>query len=137
MKKRLMLSFLAAVLLVCALAPAAFADESVLEDRHIADGSCGEGLSWSLDGYTLTITGDGAMDDGCPWIEHMDHIEHVVLDGAITGGMPESRAMSFEDSGKLVTTLKLLTKPGDVILFKGSRGMRMELILEAFLAEET
>ena len=60
-----------------------------------------------------------------------------VISGAITGGMPESRAMSFEDSGKLVTTLKLLTKPGDVILFKGSRGMRMELILEAFLAEET
>ena len=55
-----------------------------LASRHIADGSCGEGLSWSLDGYTLTISGDGEMDDGCPWIEHMDHIEHVVLDGKIT-----------------------------------------------------
>ena len=84
MKRRLLFGILAAVLLVCSLAPAVYADESVLDSRHIADGSCGENLSWSLDGYTLTITGDGAMDDGCPWIEHMDHIERVVLDGAIT-----------------------------------------------------
>lgn len=84
MKKRLIINFLALALLLCALAPAAFAEESILDTRHIADGTCGEGLSWSLDGYTLTITGDGEMEDSCPWIEHMDHIEHVVLDGAIT-----------------------------------------------------
>ena len=81
--KRLMINILVAVLLLGVLAPAAFADESIL-NRHIADGTCGEGLSWSLDGYTLTISGDGEMEDGCPWIEHMDHIERVVLDGAIT-----------------------------------------------------
>ena len=84
MKKRIFAGLLATVLLVCTLAPAAYADESVLDSRHIADGTCGENLNWSLDGYTLTITGDGEMEDGCPWIEHMDHIEHVVLDGAIT-----------------------------------------------------
>ena len=82
MKKRLILSILAVILLMSVLTPAAYA--TALEERHIADGTCGEGLNWSLDGYTLTITGDGEMDDGCPWIEHMDHIEHVKLDGAIT-----------------------------------------------------
>ena len=60
-----------------------------------------------------------------------------VISGAITGGMPESRAMSFDDRDKLAAALKRVVKPGDTILFKGSRGMRMELILEAFLAEET
>ncbi len=81
--KRLIVNVLIAMMLLGILAPVAWADESIL-DRHIADGTCGEGLSWSLDGYTLTITGDGEMEDGCPWIEHMDRIEHVVLDGEVT-----------------------------------------------------
>ena len=84
MKKRILIGLLTALLLVCTLAPGAFAEESILDTRHIADGTCGENLTWSLDGYTLTISGEGEMDDGCPWIEHMDHIEHLVLDGAVT-----------------------------------------------------
>ena len=59
-----------------------------------------------------------------------------VLKGAITGGMSDLRVSAFEDKDKLVVTLKSLAKPGDVLLFKGSRGMRMELILDAFLQEE-
>ena len=59
-----------------------------------------------------------------------------VLGGAITGGMPLSRAKAFEDRSKLVKALKQMTKPGDVLLFKGSRGMRMELALEEFLKTE-
>ena len=59
-----------------------------------------------------------------------------VLKGAITGGMPQSRARAFTERDNLVQTLKYLAKPGDVILFKGSRGMHMEYALEAFLAEE-
>ena len=84
MKKRLIINFLVVIMLLGTLAPAVFADESVLDSRHIADGTCGEGLSWSLDGYTLTVTGSGEMEDGCPWIEYMDRIEHVVLKGGVT-----------------------------------------------------
>ena len=60
-----------------------------------------------------------------------------VVNGAITGGMPESRAQAFEDRDALAAALKKAVKPGDVLLFKGSRGMRMELILEKFLKDET
>lgn len=59
-----------------------------------------------------------------------------VLSGAVTGGMPQTHAKAFLDRDKLTNLLKQLVKPGDVILFKGSRGMRMELILEAFLQKE-
>ena len=59
-----------------------------------------------------------------------------MLKGAITGGMIDGRAKAFEDRMELVQTLKRLAKPGDVILFKGSRGMHMEIALEQFLMEE-
>ena len=60
-----------------------------------------------------------------------------VISGGLTGGMPDTKAMAFEDGDKLVSTLKRLAKPGDVILFKGSRGMHMEKLLEKFLQDET
>ena len=56
-----------------------------------------------------------------------------VLNGALTGGMTQAKARAFTDRERLVAVLKQMAKPGDVILFKGSRGMRMELVLEQFL----
>ena len=57
-----------------------------------------------------------------------------MLTGALTGGMAGS-ARAFTDRARLVQILKLTARPGDVLLFKGSRGMRMELILEDFLRD--
>ena len=59
-----------------------------------------------------------------------------MLNGALTGGMSKKNARSFTDRDRLVEVLKQRAKPGDTVLFKGSRGMRMELILERFLGEE-
>ena len=60
-----------------------------------------------------------------------------IVNGAITGGMPDSKARAFEDRDEIVSAMKRMVKPGDVILIKGSRGMHMELILERFLQEDT
>ena len=60
-----------------------------------------------------------------------------VISGAVTGGMPDGRARGFEDQKELTETLRRLSKPGDVILFKGSNGMHMDHILDAFLKDET
>ena len=59
-----------------------------------------------------------------------------VISGTITGGMPESKGRAFEDRDVLVQTLKRTVKPGDVLLFKASRGIQLEKVLEDFLAEE-
>lgn len=59
-----------------------------------------------------------------------------MVSGAIVGGMPVVSTGAYQDREKLIADLKLKTRPGDVLLFKGSRGMRMELVLEAFLQKE-
>ena len=57
-----------------------------------------------------------------------------VVSGAITGGMDSIRARAFDDQKKLVSEMKATVKPGDILLFKGSHGMHMEVALELFLA---
>lgn len=59
-----------------------------------------------------------------------------VVNGAVTGGMDDTKACAFEDRNILAEALKVLAKPGDVLLFKGSHGMHMELALELFLQEQ-
>ncbi len=59
-----------------------------------------------------------------------------VIDGTITGGMAESMARAFDDRDAMAAALKRAAKPGDVLLFKASHGMHLELVLEAFLKEQ-
>ena len=61
-----------------------------------------------------------------PWSSSM-------VDGAQTGGMSLRKAIRFDSHEELVNTLLYQAKPGDMILFKGSRGMKMELALRMFL----
>ena len=60
------------------------------------------------------------------------HADRVIC-GTTTGGMPKTLGRPFEDREELVKALKLAVKPGDVLLFKGSRGMHLEKVLDAFL----
>ena len=59
-----------------------------------------------------------------------------VRSGCLTGGMPENRCRAFQDKTELTSALLRFAKPGDTILFKGSHGMHMETVLEAFLADK-
>ena len=56
-----------------------------------------------------------------------------VVSGALTGGMSDTNALAFDDRQKLAAALKQQVRPGDTLLFKGSNGMRMDLILDMFL----
>ncbi len=61
---------------------------------------------------------------------------HRILSGALTGGMPAGKVNAFDDQKKMAQMLKCMACPGDVILFKGSRGMHMENVLQMLLREE-
>ena len=58
-----------------------------------------------------------------------------IVRGAITGGIGQRNAMNFDTHEALVNTLKNRVRPGDVLLFKGSHGMRMDLVLKAFMEQ--
>ena len=64
--------------------------------------------------------------------------EHSVrtLTGAITGGMNPTNTDHFDTHEDMAHMLKMRVSEGDVVLFKGSRGMRMEKVLQLFLDDK-
>ena len=103
-------------------------------------------------GRRIAVLGDMLELGDCAWAEHYrigriarenaDMIlafgpnAHRVVGGAITGGMEGSKVQSFKTREEMAKYLKRMAKEGDVLLFKGSRGMHMEEVLENFLKEE-
>ena len=54
----------------------------------------------------------------------------------VAEGAAGADARCFDSREEMAAALKAAARTGDTILFKGSRGMRLELVLEAFLNEE-
>jgi UDP-N-acetylmuramoyl-tripeptide--D-alanyl-D-alanine ligase len=59
-----------------------------------------------------------------------------VRDGAISAGMAEDKIHIYDSRDVMAQEMKARAMPGDVLLFKGSHGMHLELVLAAFLKEE-
>jgi UDP-N-acetylmuramoyl-tripeptide--D-alanyl-D-alanine ligase len=53
-------------------------------------------------------------------------------EGAIAAGMPKGRVHEAGSQAEATALLKKHSRPGDAVLIKGSRGMKMEKILEEF-----
>lgn len=58
-----------------------------------------------------------------------------LLAGAVEAGMARDRLLEATDHRQLVLKLRELLKPGDWVLVKGSRGMRMEKVIEMLTGE--
>ena len=103
-------------------------------------------------GRRIAVLGDMLELGDCAWAEHYkvgrlarENAEMVlayghhgprVVSGALTGGMSGNNARCFETHEEMVQHPKRTAKAGDVLLFKGSRGMHMEKVLHGFLEEE-
>jgi UDP-N-acetylmuramoyl-tripeptide--D-alanyl-D-alanine ligase len=57
------------------------------------------------------------------------------LKGALAAGFPEDRTQFFENSVDASKFLEKFIAPGDLLLLKGSRGTKMEKVLEAIEAQ--
>jgi UDP-N-acetylmuramoyl-tripeptide--D-alanyl-D-alanine ligase len=56
------------------------------------------------------------------------------VDAAISAGLPASAGHFFAAAGEAGDFARRAAQPGDAVLFKGSRGVRVERALERFLA---
>ncbi len=59
-----------------------------------------------------------------------------IVDGAIEAGMQAERAYRCRDTKEIAASLKYILREGDILLVKGSRGARMERVIEQMIEEE-
>jgi UDP-N-acetylmuramoyl-tripeptide--D-alanyl-D-alanine ligase len=55
-----------------------------------------------------------------------------ISEGAATAGMARARIFEAETTSQGAALLRELSRPEDIVLVKGSRGMKMEKVLEEF-----
>lgn len=54
---------------------------------------------------------------------------------ALRNGFPADRLFHFSISTEVIDMIRIMLQPGDVVLIKGSQGMRMEKIVKGIMAE--
>ena len=112
--------------------------------RVLADHACS--------GRRIAVLGDMLELGNCSMAEHYkvgrlaaasadllftygSNAERMVT-GAITGGMPANCVYHFDSHEQMARMLRNRARAGDLLLFKGSHGMRMDHVLELFLSPE-
>ncbi|HXJ06624.1 MAG TPA: UDP-N-acetylmuramoyl-tripeptide--D-alanyl-D-alanine ligase [Candidatus Acidoferrum sp.] len=68
------------------------------------------------------------------WVIGVEGNAEQIVEGAVSAGMPRAHTRFFPSSDEAAKFLEELFAKGDVLLVKGSRGVKMERIVEALLA---
>lgn len=78
----------------------------------------------------------GEASGNGPWrlLAGVGTASRALIEGAIKAGYPASQTVWFATTNEAVEALPLLLQPGDTLLLKASRGMRLEQILDALRA---
>jgi UDP-N-acetylmuramoyl-tripeptide--D-alanyl-D-alanine ligase len=78
-----------------------------------------------------------AAEQGIDFLIGVRGNAHEMIDAAVGAGLPVNAAHFFEDPAKAGEFLRGVAGPGDALLFKGSRGVRVEKALASFLGDES
>jgi len=68
------------------------------------------------------------------WVIGVAGDAEQIVEGAVAAGVPRANTRFFASSDEAAQFLQEFLAPGDVLLVKGSRGVKMERIVEALLA---
>jgi len=68
------------------------------------------------------------------WVVGVAGDAQQIVEGAVAAGLPRAQAKFFASSENAAKFLEEFFSPGDVLLVKGSRGVKMERIVDALLA---
>ena len=79
--------------------------------------------------------GELAVESGAKLLVTVGERAVDIASGAKSAGLSEDAVTSLGDSGEVAEAVKRLLLPGDVVLVKGSRAMKMELVVEGLLSE--
>ena len=75
-----------------------------------------------------------AAEHGVDWLIGIRGQARAMVEAAVAAGLPRGRARFFEDAAEAGEFARLTARPGDAVLFKGSRGVSVERAMERFLA---
>jgi UDP-N-acetylmuramoyl-tripeptide--D-alanyl-D-alanine ligase len=78
--------------------------------------------------------GRQATSQRLDWVLGVQGQAAELVQGAVEDGQPPERARFFSTSSDAAAFLLELLQPGDLLLIKGSRGVKMERIVEALRA---
>ncbi len=75
----------------------------------------------------------GEASGNGPWrlLAGVGPAARALLEGAVKAGYPPSKTVWFATVGEAAEALPLLVRPGETLLLKGSRGMRLETLIGA------
>jgi len=68
------------------------------------------------------------------WVIGVTGDASQIVEGAAAAGLPRSRAKFFASPQEAAEFLETFVAPGDLLLVKGSRGVKMEQIVDALIA---
>jgi UDP-N-acetylmuramoyl-tripeptide--D-alanyl-D-alanine ligase len=97
--------------------------------------AAGEMLELGNDSLRLhTETGRHAAAQKLDWVIGVQGAAEGLVKGAVEAGLPSDRVRFFASSTDAAPFVAGLLAPGDLLLVKGSRGVKMERIVEAVRA---